>query len=68
MNRPGEAIVHYQRAADLQTQTPVETLLSMGEIATCKIFTRELSCRYADFYLFYFFFTFRTWLIDLKAF
>uniref|UniRef100_A0A672F632 Factor VIII intron 22 protein-like n=1 Tax=Salarias fasciatus TaxID=181472 RepID=A0A672F632_SALFA len=43
MNRPGEAIVHYQRAAELQTQTPIEALLSMGEIATCKILTRESS-------------------------
>ncbi|KAG8014845.1 Factor VIII intron 22 protein, partial [Nibea albiflora] len=41
MNRPGEAIVHYQRAAELQTQTPVEALLSMGEMATCKILTRD---------------------------
>lgn len=41
MNRPGEAIVHFQRAADLQTQMPIEALLSMGEIATCKIITRE---------------------------
>ncbi|XP_034544519.1 40-kDa huntingtin-associated protein isoform X2 [Notolabrus celidotus] len=39
MNRPGEAIVHYQRAAELQTQTPIEALLSMGEMATCKILT-----------------------------
>ncbi|KAM3622675.1 uncharacterized protein V6R79_001789 [Siganus canaliculatus] len=39
MNRPGEAIVHYQRAAELQTQMPVEALLSMGEMATCKILT-----------------------------
>ncbi|MEQ2194735.1 hypothetical protein XENOCAPTIV_002182, partial [Xenoophorus captivus] len=41
MNRPGEAIVHFQRAAELQTQTPIEALLSMGEIATCKIVTRD---------------------------
>uniref|UniRef100_A0A668AXS3 Coagulation factor VIII associated n=1 Tax=Myripristis murdjan TaxID=586833 RepID=A0A668AXS3_9TELE len=41
MNRPGEAIVHYQRAAELQTQTPIEALLSMGEMATCKILTRD---------------------------
>lgn len=41
MNRPGEAIVHYQRAAELQTQTPTEALLSMGDMATCKILTRE---------------------------
>ncbi|KAG7263143.1 hypothetical protein CRUP_003805 [Coryphaenoides rupestris] len=40
MNRPGEAVVHYQRAAELQTQNPVEALLSMGEMATCKILTR----------------------------
>lgn len=43
MNRPGEAIVHYQRAAELQTQQPIESLLSMGEMATCKILTREYS-------------------------
>uniref|UniRef100_A0A8C5BNI9 Coagulation factor VIII associated n=1 Tax=Gadus morhua TaxID=8049 RepID=A0A8C5BNI9_GADMO len=41
MNRPGEAVVHYQRAAELQTQNPVEALLSMGEMATCKILTRD---------------------------
>uniref|UniRef100_A0A3B3U635 Coagulation factor VIII associated n=1 Tax=Poecilia latipinna TaxID=48699 RepID=A0A3B3U635_9TELE len=41
MNRPGEAIVHFQRAAELQAQTPIEALLSMGEIATCKILTRD---------------------------
>ncbi|KAK7929999.1 hypothetical protein WMY93_006394 [Mugilogobius chulae] len=41
MNRPGEAIVHYQRAVDFQSQTPIEALLSMGEIATCKILTRD---------------------------
>lgn len=43
MNRPGEAIMHYQRAAELQTQTPIEALLSMGDVATCKILTREYS-------------------------
>lgn len=43
MNRPGEAIVHYQRAAELQTQTPIEALLSMGDMATCKILTRGYS-------------------------
>uniref|UniRef100_A0A6Q2YPU9 Factor VIII intron 22 protein n=1 Tax=Esox lucius TaxID=8010 RepID=A0A6Q2YPU9_ESOLU len=41
MNRPGEAVVHYQRAAELQTQQPIESLLSMGEMATCKILTRD---------------------------
>lgn len=42
MNRPGEAVVHFQRAAELQMQTPIEALLSLGEMATCKILTREL--------------------------
>ncbi|KAI4871976.1 hypothetical protein NFI96_034497, partial [Prochilodus magdalenae] len=41
MNRPGEAIVHFQRAAELQTQTPIESLLSLWEMATCKILTRD---------------------------
>lgn len=45
MNRPGEAVVHYQRAAELQTQTPTEALLSMGDVATCKILTREYGLR-----------------------
>ncbi|XP_061536166.1 40-kDa huntingtin-associated protein isoform X2 [Phycodurus eques] len=46
MNRPGEAIVHYQRAAELQTQMPVEALLSMGEMASCKILTQmQLMCQ-----------------------
>lgn len=43
MNRAGEAIVHYQRAAELQAQTPIEALLSMGDMATCKVLTREYS-------------------------
>lgn len=41
MNRPGEAIVHFQRAAELQIQTPIEALLSLWEMASCKILTRE---------------------------
>ncbi|XP_061585946.1 40-kDa huntingtin-associated protein-like [Cololabis saira] len=41
MNRPGEAVVHFQRAAELQTQTPIEALLSMEEMATCRILTRD---------------------------
>uniref|UniRef100_A0A7N8X4E5 Coagulation factor VIII associated n=1 Tax=Mastacembelus armatus TaxID=205130 RepID=A0A7N8X4E5_9TELE len=41
MNRPGEAIVHFQRAAELQMQMPIEALLSLGEMATCKILTRD---------------------------
>lgn len=58
MNRPGEAIVHYQRAAELQTQMPIEALLSMGEMATCKILTREFTmlvhiwlCNWCLFYV-----------------
>ncbi|XP_077102509.1 40-kDa huntingtin-associated protein isoform X2 [Siphateles boraxobius] len=41
MNRPGEAIVHFQRAAELQIQTPIEALLSLWEMASCKILTRD---------------------------
>uniref|UniRef100_A0AAY4AHQ9 Factor VIII intron 22 protein n=1 Tax=Denticeps clupeoides TaxID=299321 RepID=A0AAY4AHQ9_9TELE len=41
MNRPGEATVHFQRAAELQTQMPVEALLSLWELASCKILTRD---------------------------
>ncbi|XP_062866497.1 40-kDa huntingtin-associated protein isoform X1 [Trichomycterus rosablanca] len=41
MNRPGEAIVHFQRSAELQSQIPIEALLSLGEIASCKILTRD---------------------------
>uniref|UniRef100_A0A8D0CEK4 Coagulation factor VIII associated n=1 Tax=Scleropages formosus TaxID=113540 RepID=A0A8D0CEK4_SCLFO len=43
MNRPGEAIVHFQRAAELQSQAPIESLLSLGEVASCKILTRGYS-------------------------
>uniref|UniRef100_A0A4W4H0B3 Factor VIII intron 22 protein n=1 Tax=Electrophorus electricus TaxID=8005 RepID=A0A4W4H0B3_ELEEL len=41
MNRPGEAIVHFQRAAELQAQSPIESLLSLWEMASCKILTRD---------------------------
>lgn len=41
MNKPGEAIVHFQRAAELQSQMPIEALLSLGEMASCKILSRE---------------------------
>ncbi|XP_043096914.1 40-kDa huntingtin-associated protein isoform X2 [Puntigrus tetrazona] len=41
MNRPGEAVVHFQRAAELQIQTPIEALLSLWEMASCKILTRD---------------------------
>ncbi|KAI5089981.1 factor VIII intron 22 protein isoform X1 [Silurus meridionalis] len=41
MNKPGEAIVHFQRAAELQSQMPIEALLSFGEMASCKILSRD---------------------------
>ncbi|XP_051560472.1 40-kDa huntingtin-associated protein-like [Myxocyprinus asiaticus] len=41
MNRPGEAMVHFQRAAELQIATPIESLLSLWEMAFCKILTRD---------------------------
>lgn len=41
MNKPGEAIVHFQRAAELQLQMPIEALLSLEEMASCKILSRE---------------------------
>ncbi|XP_041033948.1 40-kDa huntingtin-associated protein isoform X2 [Carcharodon carcharias] len=40
MNKPAEASVHFQRAAELQSQVPIECLLSLGKVATCKIITR----------------------------
>ncbi|XP_043535256.1 40-kDa huntingtin-associated protein [Chiloscyllium plagiosum] len=41
MNKPAEASVHFQRAAELQSQVPIECLLSLGKVATCKIITRD---------------------------
>ncbi|XP_038639757.1 40-kDa huntingtin-associated protein [Scyliorhinus canicula] len=41
MNKPAEASVPYQRAAELQSQVPIERLLSLGKVATCKIITRD---------------------------
>ncbi|XP_053471686.1 40-kDa huntingtin-associated protein isoform X2 [Ictalurus furcatus] len=41
MNKPGEAIIHFQRAAELQSQMPIEALLSFGEMASCKILSRD---------------------------
>ncbi|XP_075430092.1 40-kDa huntingtin-associated protein-like isoform X2 [Ascaphus truei] len=37
MNKLGEAMVYFQRAAELQTQVPIECLLSLGYVASCKI-------------------------------
>ncbi|KAE8611082.1 hypothetical protein XENTR_v10012332 [Xenopus tropicalis] len=41
MSKLGEAIVYFQRAAELQTQVPIECLLSLGYVASCKIMTRD---------------------------
>ncbi|KAG9483880.1 hypothetical protein GDO78_009674, partial [Eleutherodactylus coqui] len=41
MNKLGEALVYFQRAAELQTQVPIECLLSLGYVASCKIMTRD---------------------------
>ncbi|CAJ0960581.1 unnamed protein product, partial [Ranitomeya imitator] len=41
MNKLGEAVVYFQRAAELQTQVPIECLLSLGYVASCKIMTRD---------------------------
>ena len=39
MNRPHEAMVHYQHAAELQHQNPIDALQSMTLVASCKIDT-----------------------------
>ncbi|XP_052768104.1 40-kDa huntingtin-associated protein-like [Mya arenaria] len=41
VNKPGEAMVHYQRAADLQSQSPLDCLVSLGHVASCKIQSRD---------------------------
>lgn len=41
MNRPHEAMVHYQHAAELQHQTPIDALQSMTLVASCKIDTGD---------------------------
>lgn len=41
MNKPGEAGVLYQRAAELQTQVPIECVLSLGNVASCQILSRD---------------------------
>lgn len=37
LGRPGEAVQHYHRAAELQLQNPLECLDSLGRIASAKI-------------------------------
>lgn len=39
MSRPHEAMVHYQHAAELQHQNPIDALQSMTLVASCKIDT-----------------------------
>ncbi|KAI0207645.1 40-kDa huntingtin-associated protein [Lamellibrachia satsuma] len=39
LKKPGEAMVHYQRAAELQLQHPLDCLTSLGHVASCKIDT-----------------------------
>ncbi|XP_072044574.1 40-kDa huntingtin-associated protein-like [Amphiura filiformis] len=37
LQKPGEAMGHYQRAAELQYQSPLDCLHSLGQVASCKI-------------------------------
>ncbi|XP_061404990.1 40-kDa huntingtin-associated protein-like [Lethenteron reissneri] len=41
LERPGEAEVFFQRAAELQYQMPIESLHSLGLAASCKLLTRD---------------------------
>lgn len=41
LNKPGEAMSHFQRAAELQSQSPLECLHSLGSVASCKIETKD---------------------------
>lgn len=41
LDKPGEAIVHFQRAAELQSQSPLDCLVALGHLATCKIKTKD---------------------------
>ncbi|XP_033630791.1 40-kDa huntingtin-associated protein-like [Asterias rubens] len=41
MEKPSEAMGHYQRAADLQYQSPLDCLHSLGQVASCKIETGD---------------------------
>lgn len=49
MNKPSEAAVYFQRAAELQVQVPIECLLSLGCVATCKILTRDFDAALSIF-------------------
>ncbi|XP_045212398.1 40-kDa huntingtin-associated protein-like isoform X1 [Mercenaria mercenaria] len=41
LNKPGEAMAHFQRAAELQSQSPLDCLVSLGHVASCKIETKD---------------------------
>ncbi|XP_077979997.1 40-kDa huntingtin-associated protein-like [Glandiceps talaboti] len=41
IGKAGEAIGHYQRAAELQFQNPLDCLTSLGCVSSCKIETRD---------------------------
>lgn len=41
LNKPGEAMSHFQRAAELQSQSPLDCLVSLGYVASCKIETKD---------------------------
>ncbi|GFO02261.1 factor viii intron 22 protein-like [Plakobranchus ocellatus] len=41
MNKPGEAIVHYQRASELQSQSALDCLSALQKVAECKMETKD---------------------------
>ncbi|XP_041362327.1 40-kDa huntingtin-associated protein-like [Gigantopelta aegis] len=41
LNKPGEAIGHFQRATELQSQSPLDCLEALGVVAQCKIETKD---------------------------
>ncbi|KAK0058903.1 factor VIII intron 22 protein [Biomphalaria pfeifferi] len=41
VNKPGEAIAHYQRAAELQSQSALDCLDALNMVAKCKMDTKD---------------------------
>lgn len=41
LNKPGEAMAHYQRAAELQSHSPLDCLQSLSEVTSCKIAIKD---------------------------
>ncbi|CAE1331097.1 F8A [Acanthosepion pharaonis] len=41
LSKPNEAMGHYQRAAELQSQNSLDCLDALGHVASCKIATRD---------------------------